>query len=97
MEWAGALYGGDAALGELIRKEHRGVAECRAQGLRLITDTQTRFQGVRKLILGGFSQGAMTSTDLALRLPASANVAAILHLSGAPIDVTIISNLFVIV
>ena len=37
--------------------------------------------------LGGFSQGAMTATDLALSMPEGKTVGAVLSISGAPIVV----------
>lgn len=42
---------------------------------------------LHKVVLGGFSQGAMTATDAALSMPPGASVGHVLHLSGAPIVV----------
>ena len=39
------------------------------------------------VVLGGFSQGAMTAVDIALHLPAAEQVKAVAMLSGAPIVV----------
>jgi len=80
-EWMRAVTS-EAALAKLIRTEFKGLPDCRAQGEKFVDDLTAKFPRA-KLVLGGFSQGAMTATDLALRK----KCAAILHLSGAPIVV----------
>ncbi len=66
-----ALNSGDlAALQEFRKQEPDGMAKARALMLKAI-DELTAQTGLpmSKVVLGGFSQGAMISTDLALRLP----------------------------
>ena len=41
--------------------------------------------GYDKIVLGGFSQGAMSAMDLALSMPAGKRVAGVTMVSGAPI------------
>ena len=81
-QFMSAIAGGEQALAKLIRTEFPGLENCRSLGASLITEVRTRHPKA-KIVLGGFSQGAMTSTDIAMHSP----VDAILHLSGAPIDV----------
>jgi predicted esterase len=86
-EWAAAaLSERPDPFAHLVRAEPPGLAACRAAGLDFVAALRERYpRGT--LVLGGFSQGAMTATDLALSLPNAAPAAGILHLSGAPIVV----------
>ena len=66
-----ALNAGDLQVLQEFRKlEPEGMAKARAMLLKSIDEllTQTGLSA-SKLVLGGFSQGAMITTDLALRLP----------------------------
>ena len=84
--WATAAAAGEGALASLIREPPAGFDACRADGLAFVAALRETFpQGA--LVLGGFSQGAMTATDLALSLPKSVPLAGILHISGAPLVV----------
>ncbi|KAH8098674.1 hypothetical protein JL720_1634 [Aureococcus anophagefferens] len=84
--WAAAAATGEGALASLIREPPAGFDACRSDGLAFVAALRETFpQGA--LVLGGFSQGAMTATDLALSLPKDAPLAGILHMSGAPLVV----------
>lgn len=77
-----ALNAGDLeALQEFRKEEPAGMAKARAMMLKAIDElaVQTGLP-LSKLVLGGFSQGAMITTDLALRLPEPP--AALVILSG---------------
>jgi phospholipase/carboxylesterase len=66
-----ALNAGDLAQLEQFRKlEPEGMAKARAMMLKLVDEVlaQTGLP-LAKVVLGGFSQGAMIATDVALRLP----------------------------
>ena len=66
-----ALNAGDLRLLQEFRKEEpQGMSKARAMMLKLLDEVlaQTGLP-FSKLLLGGFSQGAMIATDLALRLP----------------------------
>ena len=70
----------------MIREPPAGFDACRSDGLAFVAALRETFpQGA--LVLGGFSQGAMTATDLALSLQKDAPLAGILHISGAPLVV----------
>jgi len=87
MKWFMAAQQGGAALAGLIREEPPGLSECRIRLKQLVSEVSAFFGGLplNKLVLGGFSQGAMTAMDLALQL--EANVAGVFMLSGAPMVV----------
>ena len=66
-----ALNAGDlTALQEFRKEEPEGMSKARAQMLKLVDEVMAQ-TGLpySKLLLGGFSQGAMITTDVALRLP----------------------------
>ena len=92
MEWAMAMQqrmaGQDKAIGQLIRKEPPGLAECRVEMMHFLAEVCAD-SGVphSKLMLAGFSQGAMTALDLALHLPAEKTVAGVTVISGGTIVV----------
>lgn len=71
LETMARLNQGDAAsLRDFRRKEPEGLGEARAR-LAGLLEAIRKDTGLPpgKLVLGGFSQGAMLATDLALRLP----------------------------
>jgi phospholipase/carboxylesterase len=77
-----ALNAGDLeALQEFRKQEPEGMAKARAHMLKVV-DELTAQTGLpmSKVVLGGFSQGAMITTDIALRLPEAP--AALVVLSG---------------
>lgn len=84
-QWMMQAVAGDASLARMIRTEFPGLADCRDKGAKLVADVRRRAGPHAKIVLGGFSQGAMTSTDIALALEEP--VDALVHLSGAPIVV----------
>lgn len=86
-QWMMQAMGGQEALAKMIRQEFPGLADCRKVGADLVKDLRRRSGPRAKIVLGGFSQGAMTSTDIALSLDPENSVDAIVHLSGAPIVV----------
>jgi len=62
--------GDPEALREYRRKEPEGMAFARARLLQLVSEVlEATALPASKLLLGGFSQGAMLTTDVALRLP----------------------------
>lgn len=64
------LSAGDAtAMREFRKREPLGMPEARAAVLKLVQEVlQSTGLPTNKLVLGGFSQGAMITTDVALRL-----------------------------
>lgn len=90
-EWMGISMGGasEQVIARLIRQEHNGLPAARNNLVKLVDEVVTMTDGVThsKLVLGGFSQGAMTAVDVALSQPAERRVAGILSMSGAPIVV----------
>ena len=88
VQWAMAMMGGQ--MGAMIRQVPPGLPEARTRGLQLLSEIQALAGGLpmSKIVIGGFSQGAMTAVDLALQLPAGGEQAGgIMALSGAPIVV----------
>lgn len=87
MKWFGAAQQGGPALAALIREVPPGLTECRDRLKLLISEVQKELGNLllEKFVLAGFSQGAMTSMDLALQLDTT--VAGVVLLSGAPIVV----------
>lgn len=87
MKWMMAHQTGGEALAGLIREEFRGLGACRTSMAELVREARAMFGELplARVALGGFSQGAMTATDLALHL--DERCAGILMLSGAPIVV----------
>jgi len=76
------LSGGDpAAIREFRKREPDGMAAARAAMLKLVQEVlvQTALP-MNRLVLGGFSQGAMITTDVTLRLEEAP--AALVALSG---------------
>ena len=85
---------GPAAMASLIREEPPGLREARASLSELLAEARRLGGGgggatltSKQLLIGGFSQGAMTSLDLALHQPAGETPAGVVFLSGAPIVV----------
>jgi len=83
---------GEAAIAKMIREEPKGLKQARASLAELIQQVCEMAGGgsrlpASRLVLGGFSQGAMTALDAALQQPAGQSVAGVLCLSGAPIVV----------
>jgi phospholipase/carboxylesterase len=69
------------AVKEFRRVEPEGMPKARAMMLKLVDDVcAATGVGINKVILGGFSQGAMLATDVALRLPEAPR--ALVALSG---------------
>lgn len=59
-------------LEELTKAEPPGMAETREMFLQFLQAFQTKFDvTTQRCVLGGFSQGAMLTTDISLRLPVS--------------------------
>jgi phospholipase/carboxylesterase len=71
--------GDESALREFRKLEPKGMAQARAQLRKLVDEVsvQTKLP-VGRIALGGFSQGAMISTDVALRLEEQPGALAIL-------------------
>ena len=92
MEWAMAMQqrtaGNEKPVGNLIRKEPPGLAECRKK-LTIFLEEVCAGSKVdhSKVMLCGFSQGAMTALDLALTLPKEKAVAGVTVISGSTIVV----------
>ena len=77
---------GGAGVAAAIRDEPVGLKECRVQ-MRSLIDDVCRMGGVGldRVVLGGFSQGAITALDVALQ--GDRNPAGVLFMSGAPLVV----------
>ncbi|KAJ1620514.1 Alpha/Beta hydrolase protein [Pavlovales sp. CCMP2436] len=89
MRWMGAMSAGEVAIAKLIRDVPPGLPECRARLTKLVAEVCLSANDcpTSRVVLGGFSQGAMTSVDVALSMPPDKRVGGILSLSGAPIVV----------
>lgn len=79
-----AMRGGEQALREYRRQTPPGLGDAR-RSLHALVNELTAGAGLplSRVVLGGFSQGAMIATDLALRLEEPP--AALAILSGAPV------------
>jgi phospholipase/carboxylesterase len=71
----------EGRLGELMKREPDGIDDARAKAKETIDALVTELSP-SKVVLGGFSQGAMLSVDLALEFPELA-LAGLAALSGA--------------
>ena len=77
---------GGAGVAAAIRDEPVGLKECRVQMQSLIDDVcRMGGVGLDRVVLGGFSQGAITALDVALQ--GDRNPAGVLFMSGAPLVV----------
>ena len=87
MKWMSAGQAGGGAIATLIREEPPGLPEARQALSALVEEARTMVGGLAlsRVVLAGFSQGAMTAMDLALHLEEP--VAGVAMLSGAPIVV----------
>ena len=80
-------------LAKLIREEPPGLSATRESLTQLLQEARQLASGggpllsSKKVLLGGFSQGAMTALDLALHQSAEETLAGVAFLSGAPIVV----------
>lgn len=73
-------------MAKIIRESFPGLPECRQRMLKLVDEVLAATEtNINQLVLGGFSQGAMTAMDVALSLPSTP--AGLLSISGAPIVV----------
>uniref|UniRef100_A0A7S4EXX9 Phospholipase/carboxylesterase/thioesterase domain-containing protein n=1 Tax=Chrysotila carterae TaxID=13221 RepID=A0A7S4EXX9_CHRCT len=83
----------EKTVAQAIREEPRGLDKCRAQLSTLLRETRELAGGAgtplpsKRVLLGGFSQGAMTALDTALNQTNEEQVAGVAFLSGAPIVV----------
>jgi phospholipase/carboxylesterase len=86
MKWMMAMQQGEQGIAKLIREEPPGLPAFRTN-MQALLEEVVAFTGVGydKVVLGGFSQGAMSAMDLALSLPADKTVAGVTVVSGAPI------------
>uniref|UniRef100_A0A7S0NZ60 Phospholipase/carboxylesterase/thioesterase domain-containing protein n=1 Tax=Calcidiscus leptoporus TaxID=127549 RepID=A0A7S0NZ60_9EUKA len=89
-----ALSSADSdAVAKAIREEPPDLSACRAKMATLVQEVRTLGGGTAgmlptsRVLLGGFSQGAITSLDVALQCADDEHVAGVLFLSGAPIVV----------
>lgn len=89
MQWVGAMQSGENAIARLIRDVPPGLPECRSAMVALVEEVCKYAMDTpySRVVIGGFSQGAMTAIDTALSMPAGSRVAGILSMSGAPIVV----------
>mmetsp|Transcript_3 Transcript_3/g.5 ORF Transcript_3/g.5 Transcript_3/m.5 type:complete len:331 (+) Transcript_3:59-1051(+) len=82
------------AIAKLIREPPSGLDRCRASLAALLQEVRGFAAAAsrtplhpKRLLLGGFSQGAMTSMDAALQMAVDGPVGGVAFLSGAPIVV----------
>lgn len=80
------------AIGKFIRVEPAGFDACRSQMAALITDARALVGGgsalpAGRLLMAGFSQGAITALDIALQRPEGESVAGVVFMNGAPMVV----------
>ena len=79
-------------IAQLIRKEPAGLSECRAQMAALLAEARALTGGgsllpTQRLLVGGFSQGAITSLDLYLQQTPEEELAGVFVINGACIVV----------
>mmetsp|Transcript_19222 Transcript_19222/g.31544 ORF Transcript_19222/g.31544 Transcript_19222/m.31544 type:complete len:287 (-) Transcript_19222:21-881(-) len=88
MRWQTAMSSGEAGIAGLIREKPDGLDACRDSLKELVDQVIAKIPGENvPIVLGGFSQGAMTAMDAALHLPEEHNVKSVMMLSGGPIVV----------
>ncbi|GBG32968.1 Acyl-protein thioesterase 1 [Hondaea fermentalgiana] len=88
MRWLGAMQMGEAGVAKLIRDKPNGLEECRTSMKEMVKAIEGRFLGDDvPLLIGGFSQGAMTAADLSWQLVGERRVHGVMMFSGAPIVV----------
>jgi len=89
MKWMMAMRQGGEVVGKLIREVPPGLTECRTQMATFLEEVRATAGDIpySKIMLSGFSQGAITAMDVALSLPADKAVAGVTVMSGAPIVV----------
>jgi predicted esterase len=89
MQWMGAMKSGEAAIARLIRDVPPGLPDCRSKITKLVDEVCLGANNcpTSRVVLGGFSQGAMTSLDAALSMPKDRRVGGVISVSGAPIVV----------
>ena len=80
------------SMAKMIREEPVGLSQCREKLQKLCAEVRAFAGGgsalpSRRLLLAGFSQGAMTAMDTALHMPPTEPPAGVVFLSGAPIVV----------
>jgi phospholipase/carboxylesterase len=86
MKWMMAMQQGEQGIAKLIREEPPGLAAFRTNMQALVEEVVAATGvGYDKIVLGGFSQGAMSAMDLALSFPKEKAVAGVTVVSGAPI------------
>ena len=73
MKWMMAAQQGGDALAQLIREEPPGLEDARERLAQLVGEAREMAGGLAldRVVLCGFSQGAMTAMDLALHLEVS--------------------------
>lgn len=83
----------EATVASAIREEPPDLGTCRKQMADLLADVRQLGGGAEgmlpasRVVLGGFSQGAITSLDVALQCAPEERLAGVLFLSGAPLVV----------
>mmetsp|Transcript_2650 Transcript_2650/g.6214 ORF Transcript_2650/g.6214 Transcript_2650/m.6214 type:complete len:327 (+) Transcript_2650:75-1055(+) len=88
MRWVGAMQMGEQGIARLIRDKPNGLDDARANLKTMIQAIETRFSSHDvPLLIGGFSQGAMTAADLSWQLVGDRRVHGVMMFSGAPIVV----------
>jgi len=94
MKFMQASMGQDQTLmAELIREKPQGLDACRKQMAEMIEEARRIAGGSAgllassKVMLAGFSLGAITALDVALQRPEGEGLAAVLFMNGAPIVV----------
>lgn len=89
MQWMGAMRGGTDGIARLIRDVPPGLPDCRNRITKLVDEVCLSANScpTSRVVLGGFSQGAMTALDAALSMPADKRVGGVVSVSGAPIVV----------
>ena len=93
MEWQQTFFGGgDAGIAKFLRTEHPGMAAARGRAHALVRAVAAApalgAVGLGRVVLGGFSQGAMVALDGGLSLPAGeGTLGGIVAVSGLPLTV----------
>lgn len=85
MEWAMALQQPDGLLRK-VQETPRGLVEARAKAVAFVQQLLGRAPPGTRLLIGGFSQGGVMATDLALSLPAELGTIYLAAFSAFPVS-----------
>lgn len=85
----------DTLMASIIRQPPEGIGQCRERMTQLLAECRALAGGAeassplpwKRVLLAGFSLGAITALDIAITRPQGEDVAGVLAMNGAPICV----------